>query len=347
MYSTVSRIETTSLLRLFRPAEGAVRYGASPSAFIATRLVRSSFGFIITTAAKTGVHDFATQTTYESGTKAEIIHPLITKGTRATTERLSATAPGAIVASAWPVHDTQSSISFQFVRTVLDLPALSDTTRVAVPKDAPPGVTVPLTAAGLPQTVFVPRSSVVANLVVPMPPGLKTTADGECLVQFHFGRTEIEAEVTVKKTGDVRRCAIKYVNDRPTSVAGAAHAIGDDLEHGDGSDDEDESASSRSLQLQVLVAGLHPSATEHDIMLRLITEGAPGVRRIAVPRAPDGRSLARAVVTLHTAADAEAVVAALNGGMIRGVAMRATTAAAGGGGTGGVSASMGALRLGR
>lgn len=315
--------------------DGAVRFGLSPTAFVATRLVRDNFGLVTLTSYLPGKHLFAEKKELKDGTYASVVERIAKKGLRATTARLLPTDPQALTSRQFPVSTTASEVVFEFVRTSLPLPAIDDPERAAVPKEAPPGVVVPRTAAGLPQTVFVPRSCIVAELIVPLPRGMKDQSDGECIVQFHFGRTEIEAEVTVVKTGEVRRCAIKYLSNRPESVAGGTHATGDDLDDGEASDDDSGSwaasggggraapAGAAARSPSVLLSGLTPAVTEHDLLLLLTIKGAPGVRRIVVPRGPDGRSLPFGKVILHAAEDGEAVAAALNGERVRGGALRA------------------------
>lgn len=238
---TYTLFSTQAVVHNFTAAssDGAARYGVSPTAFVTTRLVRYSFGVVVNTKYDHVKHRFADRLTFRDDPGAvstDVIRRLAAKGARVATARVPPTDPSASVTRLWPSSTSSTQQVFQFMRTSLDLPDFADPVRVAVPKDPPSGITVPLTAAGLPQTVFVPRSCVVAEVTVPMPSGMKSINDGECLVQFHFGRAEIEAEVTVIRTGRVRRCAIKYISDRPASVRGAAHAAFDD----DDSDEDDE-----------------------------------------------------------------------------------------------------------
>ena len=325
-----------------------MRYGLAPSAFVATRVVRYNFGFVSAIPFDPKLHAFAERIEGDGSevSYAKIVSGLAAKGTRATTVRLPSTHEDATFCHIYPISVTQKHVGVKFVRTPLDLP--TDSGRVAVPNDPPAGALIPLTAAGLPQTVFVPKCCIVANVTVPMPPGMQSTDDGKCILQFHFGRTEIEAEVTVVKTGIVRRCTIKYLSDRPASVPGVIHAAGDS----DSDDEEDgidgritttTSVDSRRHTLRVRVDGLHPAASEHDLLLLLITKGAPGVRRVFVPRGPDGCSLPHATVLLHAAEDGAAVVAALDGENVRGSILRASIEGADG--VGGAAASLRGLSL--
>ena len=205
------------------------RYGLTPEAFVSSRVVRHNFGFLKAVPRSLPLHTFAKTRVAENGVEYAngIVRLLMAKGESVESVRLPPSDPRACVVRELPVERSARYVTFRFVRTHLPVPRPDSKTQVAICCDPPEGGDpVPLTAAGDPSTIFVPRSHVVATLRVDLPP-LASVDAGACVLQFHFGNTEIEAVVTVLATGAQHPCSIRYLDDRPLVADGAVAAAGE------------------------------------------------------------------------------------------------------------------------